>query len=260
MAAQELEAEEVEPPLDVADLAAAAAHSLAWHGEQSRKGSGVPYVSHLLQVAGMVLEHGGDLVQAAAGLLHDCLEDAPSSAERAAREVVIREQFGRGTLELVLACTDTRPEESIGDKAPWRLRKQRLLEQLDVADYAVLYTSGGRTWGVVEREQDTVRTKEKETFSGMFIDVRYQTADGQEMIAQTPISYELARIVEVGDRIEVMYSLSDPQRYRLPAKFDLLGVVIDFAIMGFLAVFGIRGLRRNLDLGDLDSRERWSDA
>ena len=131
---------------------------------------------------------------------------------------------------------------------------------LDVADYAVLYTSGGRTWGVVEREQDTVRTKEKETFSGMFIDVRYQTADGQEMIAQTPISYELARIVEVGDRIEVMYSLSDPQRYRLPAKFDLLGVVIDFAIMGFLAVFGIRGLRRNLDLGDLDSRERWSDA
>ena len=134
MAAQELEAEEVEPPLDVADLAAAAAHSLAWHGEQSRKGSGVPYVSHLLQVAGMVLEHGGDLVQAAAGLLHDCLEDAPSSAERAAREVVIREQFGRGTLELVLACTDTRPEESIGDKAPWRLRKQRQLEQLDVAD------------------------------------------------------------------------------------------------------------------------------
>jgi (p)ppGpp synthase/HD superfamily hydrolase len=120
--------------LDEGDLATAAAHSLAWHGEQSRKGSGVPYASHLLQVAGMVLEHGGDLTQAVAGLLHDCLEDAPSSEERAERESIILERFGRGALELVLACTDTRPEESIEDKAPWRLRKQRLLEQLDLAD------------------------------------------------------------------------------------------------------------------------------
>lgn len=120
--------------LDERDLATAAAHSLTWHGEQSRKGSGVPYASHLLQVAGMVLEHGGDVPQAVAGLLHDCLEDAPSSEERAERESIIHERFGRDALELVLACTDTLPEESIGNKAPWRLRKQRLLEQLDVAD------------------------------------------------------------------------------------------------------------------------------
>ncbi len=128
------EVDEPESPLGVDDLEVAAAHSLAWHGAQTRKGSGVPYVSHLLQVAGMVLEHGGDLSQAIAGLLHDCLEDAPSASERASREGVIRERFGAGTLELVLACTDTSPEESFGDKAPWRLRKQRLLEQLDLAD------------------------------------------------------------------------------------------------------------------------------
>jgi len=127
-------ADEPERPLAASDLHAAAAHTLDWHGEQVRKGSGVPYVSHLLQVAGMVLEHGGDLSQAVAGLLHDSLEDAPTTAERAEREAVIRERFGAPTLELVLACTDTSPDESIGDKAPWRLRKQRLLEQLDLAD------------------------------------------------------------------------------------------------------------------------------
>lgn len=129
-----IDADDVSHELGVHDLAAAAAHSLAWHGEQRRKGSGVPYVSHLLQVAGMVLEHGGDLVQATAGLLHDSLEDAPSSAERAERERLIHERFGPETLDLVLACTDTHPDESIDEKAPWRLRKQRLLEQLDLAD------------------------------------------------------------------------------------------------------------------------------
>jgi (p)ppGpp synthase/HD superfamily hydrolase len=132
--ASDADGEEAESPLGVDALETAAVHSLSWHGGQTRKGSGVPYVSHLLQVAGMVLEHGGDVSQAVAGLLHDALEDAPTSRERATRERVIRERFGAATLELVLACTDTSPEETVGDKAPWRLRKQRLLEQLDLAD------------------------------------------------------------------------------------------------------------------------------
>jgi len=135
-----------------------------------------------------------------------------------------------------------------------------VLGLFDVADYALLYASGGRAWAVVEREQDTVRTKVKEEFSGMFIDYRFRTADGREVVSQTPISYELARIIVEGDQIEVLYSLRDPQRNRLPMQFDLLAVVIHFAVMGVLAVFGIRGLRRNLDLGDLDSWRRWSDA
>jgi (p)ppGpp synthase/HD superfamily hydrolase len=123
-----------EADLSLGELTAAAERALDWHGEQGRKGSGVPYVSHLFQVAGMVLEHGGDPVQAIAGLLHDSLEDAPSAAERARREHEIGERWGPVALELVLACTDTAPNESLSDKAPWRLRKQRLLEQLDEAD------------------------------------------------------------------------------------------------------------------------------
>ena len=123
-----------EPELVLDHLSEAAHRALQWHGDQDRKGSGVPYVSHLLQVAGMVLEHGGDVAQAVAGLLHDSLEDAPTPAERSAREIEIEKRWGRAALELVLACTDTAPDESIADKAPWRLRKQRLLEQLDQAD------------------------------------------------------------------------------------------------------------------------------
>ncbi len=45
------------------------------HRDQKRKGSEVPYISHLMGVAALVLEDGGDEEEAIAGLLHDALED-----------------------------------------------------------------------------------------------------------------------------------------------------------------------------------------
>ncbi len=45
------------------------------HGSQVRKGSDIPYLYHLLAVASMVIEYGGNEDQAIAGLLHDVLED-----------------------------------------------------------------------------------------------------------------------------------------------------------------------------------------
>jgi len=45
------------------------------HADQPRKGTTVPYVSHLLAVAGLVLEAGGDEDVAIAALLHDAVED-----------------------------------------------------------------------------------------------------------------------------------------------------------------------------------------
>ena len=45
------------------------------HREQWRKGSNVPYVSHLLAVSALVIEHGGDEDEAIAALLHDAIED-----------------------------------------------------------------------------------------------------------------------------------------------------------------------------------------
>lgn len=104
-----------------------------WHADQRRKGTDAPYVSHLLQVSGLILEHGGSSDQAIAGLLHDCLEDAPNPAERVHREGVIEVSFGEAVARMVLDCTDTAADDSIEEKGPWRERKERYLGQLAAA-------------------------------------------------------------------------------------------------------------------------------
>jgi (p)ppGpp synthase/HD superfamily hydrolase len=108
--------------------------ALEWHGQQTRKGSRIPYASHLLQVAGLVLEHGGDADQAVAGLLHDALEDAPSREERQARHDRIRQTFGPGVEKMVLDCTDTEEHETADAKAEWKDRKTRYLAHLRYCD------------------------------------------------------------------------------------------------------------------------------
>ena len=45
------------------------AHQL--HRGQTRKETTIPYISHLMAVAALVVEHGGNEDQAIAGLLHD---------------------------------------------------------------------------------------------------------------------------------------------------------------------------------------------
>ena len=105
-----------------------------WHGHQTRKGKTTSYLSHLLQVQGLVIEHSGDDAQAIAALLHDALEDATTPSDRAERERIIRASFAPSVLRIVLDCTDTTPEEAGADKGPWRVRKERYIAQLEVAD------------------------------------------------------------------------------------------------------------------------------
>lgn len=97
------------------------------HRTQTRKGTDAPYLSHLLGVASLVLEHGGDEDQAIAGLLHDVLEDcgAHHAAEIGAR-------FGQRVLAIVQACTDGTLDDR-GEKAPWRARKTAYLDHLATA-------------------------------------------------------------------------------------------------------------------------------
>lgn len=100
------------------------AHQL--HVNQVRKGSNVPYISHLLSVAALVLEDGGDEDEAIAGLLHDAVEDCggtPILEE-------IRATFGERVASLVRECT----ESETFPKPPWRERKERYLEQLKNSD------------------------------------------------------------------------------------------------------------------------------
>ena len=60
------------------DVALQYAHGL--HRRQMRKGTAIPYISHLLAVSSLVLEHGGDETEAIAALLHDAAEDQGGKA------------------------------------------------------------------------------------------------------------------------------------------------------------------------------------
>ena len=105
-------------------LADAAAFAMTIHAEQTRKGAEVPYISHLLGVAGLVLEYGGNEDQAIAGLLHDAIED-----QGAEQEPVIEARFGPRAAAIVRGCTDadTLP------KPPWRERKEAYIAHLEHA-------------------------------------------------------------------------------------------------------------------------------
>ena len=96
---------------------------MAAHGDQTRKGGDIPYVSHLLGVASLVLEAGGDEDMAIAGLLHDTIEDTDTTA------VDIEHRFGRRVAFIVVGCTDTDEHP----KPPWRPRKERYITHLVAA-------------------------------------------------------------------------------------------------------------------------------
>lgn len=106
-------------------FAEAFAYANALHAGQLRKGTPVPYIAHLMSVAALVLEDGGDEDEAIAALLHDAVEDQGGQATRA--EIVRR--FGARVAAIVDGCTDA---DTI-PKPPWRARKERYLAHLGEA-------------------------------------------------------------------------------------------------------------------------------
>jgi (p)ppGpp synthase/HD superfamily hydrolase len=99
------------------------------HAGQVRKGSPVPYVSHLLAVTSLVLEHGGGEDEAIAALLHDAVEDQGGGATRAR----IAGRFGERVATIVDGCSDT----DVMPKPPWRERKEAHLAHLRHASPSV---------------------------------------------------------------------------------------------------------------------------
>lgn len=103
------------------------------HYTQIRKGSGVPYVSHLLSVAALVLEDGGDEDEAIAALLHDAVEDQGGAATRE----IILQLFGERVTSIIDGCTEC----DIQPKPPWRDRKLLYLEKMRHASPSVFRVS-----------------------------------------------------------------------------------------------------------------------
>ncbi|MCX6552510.1 MAG: HD domain-containing protein [Acidobacteria bacterium] len=91
-------------------------------GKQKRKGTDVPYLAHLLEVASIVLQHGGDEDEAIAALLHDAPEDAGGHA----RLADIRTRFGDRVADIVDGCSDTFESP----KPSWRPRKEAYLARI----------------------------------------------------------------------------------------------------------------------------------
>lgn len=92
------------------------------HAGQARKASTIPYIAHLMGVASLVLEAGGDEDLAMAALLHDVVEDCggmPMLKE-------VRNRFGSRVAAIVDGCTDA----YVIPKPEWHERKVSYINRL----------------------------------------------------------------------------------------------------------------------------------
>jgi len=107
------------------------AHHL--HVDQTRKGTTIPYVGHLLAVTSIVIENSGTEDEVIAALLHDAVEDQGGATIREE----IRQRFGENVATIVdgLSDTDQMP------KPPWRARKEDYIAHLNDASPSVLLVS-----------------------------------------------------------------------------------------------------------------------
>jgi (p)ppGpp synthase/HD superfamily hydrolase len=112
-------------------LTEALAMAVSRHNHQARKGTTVPYLTHLLAVAALVGESGGSEDEMIAALLHDAVADGggmPLLDE-------LRKKFGKHVAEIVKGCTEELPGNG---KSPWLERKQAYLTRLAEAPLTVL--------------------------------------------------------------------------------------------------------------------------
>ncbi len=96
------------------------------HRGHFRKGTGIPYIFHPLNVGRRLLELGCSSVVVVAGILHDTLEDTPTTFED------IRTRFGEDVANLVSFVSE--PDKS----DTWENRKKHTLMSLESASEEVL--------------------------------------------------------------------------------------------------------------------------
>ena len=114
-------------------LIEAMAAAIRIHGGQLRKGTTIPYLSHLLGACAIALDYGASEDEAMAALLHDAIEDGrPIEAARATVW-----GFGDEVGRIVEGCTDSDTDP----KGPWRERKEAYLARLATEDHSVLLVS-----------------------------------------------------------------------------------------------------------------------
>ncbi len=127
------------------------------HDKQTRKGTEIAYLTHLMSVSALVMENGGDEDEAVAALLHDAIEDQSEDYEsdfhsepRHGRDALKRDislKYGDRVLSIVVGCTDdedfVKPAASErGTVDVWRARKEAYISHIEaVPDIAILRVS-----------------------------------------------------------------------------------------------------------------------
>ncbi len=99
------------------------------HAGQTRRGTEIPYISHLMGVASIALEYGADKDEAIAAVLHDAIEDQGGAQTREE----IRMRFGDRVVAIVDGCTDS----EIQPKPPWKERKEAYIARIKDASSSV---------------------------------------------------------------------------------------------------------------------------
>jgi (p)ppGpp synthase/HD superfamily hydrolase len=97
------------------------------HRDQVRKGGKLPYVTHPVHVAILLLKYGFPEEVIIAGVLHDVVEDTDVTIGS------IAEQFGNGVAVLVSQVTEQKLDSIGGEPRPWRARKEEQLRRLGQA-------------------------------------------------------------------------------------------------------------------------------
>lgn len=115
----------------------ASEYAFRHHVQQRRKGTKIPYISHLFSVSGIALEYGANEDEAIAALLHDAIEDSGEKKKGVEVREEIRLLFGDKVVEIVNGCTDA----DVCPKPPWRKRKDEYIEHLKNASPSVRLVS-----------------------------------------------------------------------------------------------------------------------
>ena len=93
------------------------------HQGQYRKGTNIPYISHLMNVMKILCENGCDKEIITAGILHDVVEDTSVTIEQVER------LFGKRVSTMVTGASEPEHMRNGKDgKTSWRLRKQHTIE------------------------------------------------------------------------------------------------------------------------------------
>ncbi len=96
------------------------------HAGQNRKGSGIPYITHVMEAMAIVAEMTDDQEIQVAALLHDTLEDTDTTKEQ------LVHYFGERVADLVAAESEDKREGQRAEDT-WEIRKQETLDHLRAA-------------------------------------------------------------------------------------------------------------------------------